>query len=201
MNSRLMLSCAFLLATAGYSAAADLAPTAQPVFSWSGPYVGAFGGAGWATFSPDGFDDINADGGLAGGFVGINYQMDNVVVGVEADIGRNWNEEEFGIPATVKTTVEGSVRERAGFAFDRALVYGTAGWTATKAEADVAGDTVSDTLSGYTVGAGLDYAVTDQVFARGEYRYNDFGTGNFGGGAADFDLDQNILTIGLGLKF
>jgi outer membrane immunogenic protein len=127
--------------------------------------------------------------------------MDNVVVGVEADIGRNWNEEEFGIPATVKTTVEGSVRARVGFAFDRALVYGTAGWTATKAEADVAGDTVSDTLSGYTVGAGLDYAVTDQVFARGEYRYNDFGTGNFGGGAADFDLDQNILTIGLGLKF
>ena len=34
--------------------------------------------------------------------------------------------------------------------------------------------TVKDTVTGYTLGAGLEYAVTDNWVVRGEYRFADF---------------------------
>ncbi|NLS06227.1 porin family protein [Rhizobium sp. P32RR-XVIII] len=92
--------------------------------------------------------------------------MDNIVIGFEGDLYRNWNEEDFGVPASVETTAQGSVPGRPGFALERALFYGMAGWTAARAEAHTPGSTSSDTLSGYTVGAGVDYAFTNNVFAR-----------------------------------
>lgn len=43
------------------------------------------------------------------------------------------------------------------------------------------------------VGTGVDYAVTNNVFLRGEYRYNDLGD--------NADLDQHVVKVGLGAKF
>lgn len=54
-------------------------------------------------------------------------------------------------------------------------------------------------LNGWTIGAGLDYAFTDNVFGRVEYRYNDFGHGTLDGARTDFN--QSVVNFGLGVKF
>ncbi|MGO7330750.1 porin family protein, partial [Rhizobium leguminosarum] len=70
---------------------------AAPVFTWSGPYFGIDGGAGWLNgdFSVGGAsasEDFN--GGVFGGFAGYNFQFDNVVVGIEGNLEHNWNEKD-----------------------------------------------------------------------------------------------------------
>lgn len=210
---KFVILTALAASLAGMSAqAADLTPPPEapaepaavtPVFTWSGPYLGAQGGYGWTTFDPDGGgDNADANGGILGAFAGYNYQFDNNwVVGVEGDVMHNWNEED--VPGgSVETTWQGSVRARVGYAFDNALIYGTAGWAIAKAEAHPTGASEdSDTLNGWTVGAGFDYAFTQNVFGRAEYRYTDFGSGDFNGGAGDFDVNQNTIMLGVGVKF
>ncbi|HXW25538.1 MAG TPA: outer membrane beta-barrel protein [Xanthobacteraceae bacterium] len=81
---------------------------------------------------------------------------------------------------------EGSVRARIGYAFDRWLVYATGGiaWLRVD-EHDVTESVIasqglatdySSTRAGWTLGAGADYAITNNWIARAEYRYSDFGT-------------------------
>ncbi len=93
------------------ASAADLpfkarpAPPPEPVFSWTGFYVGAHGGAGWSTTESSlnvgglvaglGFpglsltlpmDSHTSNGFLAGGQLGYNWQMNRLVFGLEGDI-------------------------------------------------------------------------------------------------------------------
>jgi outer membrane immunogenic protein len=35
---------------------------------------------------------------------------------------------------------------------------------------------INDVMTGWTVGAGVDYAFTDNIIFRAEYRYSDFGS-------------------------
>jgi len=174
-----------------------------PAFSWSGAYLGIQGGGAWATgeFSGFGLSSYeDANGGLFGAFVGYNYQFDNnFVVGVEGDVEHNWNEQEIS-GAAFGTDWAGSVRARVGYAFDRALIHATAGWAATQGYVDVPGlGKDKATFNGYTVGAGLDYAFTSNVFGRVEYRYNDYSDKDLQG--VNVDVDQHTVKVGLGIKF
>ncbi|XSC46933.1 outer membrane protein [Bradyrhizobium sp. RDT10] len=79
---------------------------------------------------------VDPSGVIGGGFVGYNWQFSNVVLGIEAD----WQASDLnasgnfannvGTLYTIGTSVKdyGSVRGRLGFAFDRWMVFGTAGW-------------------------------------------------------------------------
>ena len=91
MKSVLMITTA-VLALGGTAFAADMplkAPRVQQYVSWSGFYLGGQGGVGFShedlhliqnaiDFSYDG------SGGFGGGFVGVNWQMGNIVIGAEA---------------------------------------------------------------------------------------------------------------------
>src|SRR5260221_5112643 len=95
------LTVASLLAAAlsvGVAKAADLpmvtkAPAKIVAATWTGVYIGAYGGYGWVNTGvfnvTGGTDDGShvADGGLAGGTLGANYQTGVWVFGVEADGG------------------------------------------------------------------------------------------------------------------
>lgn len=169
-----------------------------PAFTWSGPYVGLHGGYGWGNGDVGAFSE-NFDGGRFGGFVGYNWQMSNgFVAGIEGDVNYDWNEENIA-GVDVSSGFSGSARARLGYAMDRALPYIAGGWTATNVKAEGPGIDTDDTLSGWTIGAGLDYAFTDNIFGRAEYRYNDYGSGNLGG--ANVDFDQHIVNVGIGVKF
>jgi outer membrane immunogenic protein len=208
------LIASLLLASASTTAmAADLyqppepAPAAEETYvapsTWDGGYLGIMGGYGWldADFNGAGNPDHhNFGGGQLGGFAGWNMQFDNaIVVGIEGDVQYNWNEENFR-GANLRTDWAGAVRGRLGYAMDNVLIYGAAGWTATNANMNFgAGPNRDRTFNGYTVGAGVDYKMTDSMFARVEYRFNNFGDRNIGG--TNVNMDQHAITVGLGFKF
>ena len=83
------------------------------------------------------------------------------------------------------------------------LVYGTGGLAAADMSVREGGKTANKVNLGYTVGAGTDVKITDQVFARGEYRYTDYGTETFrtGSGPNKVQASENRISLGLGVKF
>lgn len=174
----------------------------MPAFSWAGGYIGMQGGYGWG--NGDFYDGVASasddfDGGRFGGFVGYNWGFgSNAIVGLEADLNYDWNENSYGA-VDVGTGLNGSVRGRVGYAMDRVLLYAAGGWTATNFSVDGGGFDESETLHGWTLGAGFDYAITDRVFTRLEYRYNDYFEKDVLG--VDTDFNQHVVNVGLGVKF
>jgi outer membrane immunogenic protein len=154
-------------------------------------------------FHPLNDGSIDMDGFVGGLHAGYNWQSDSLVLGVEGDIEfadidgdtdiihvDNDNEDEGD--ASQEIDWLGSLRLRAGFAFDRALLYATGGLAvggvkveASLAEASDASN--KDTEWGWTVGGGLEYALTDDVSARIEYRYTDLG-------GTDLDMDHFAIS-------
>ena len=198
------ISSSVFAADAVYEAPAEppVAVETAPQFSWSGGYAGILTGYGWG--DGDFFDGTTAanddfDGARIGGFVGYNWGVgSNAIVGLEGDVNYDWNHNDYGV-GEVGTGLNGSVRARLGYAMDRVLLYTAGGYTATNFKVEGSGIDESTTLHGWTVGAGVDYALTDRVFTRLEYRYNDFSDKEVLG--VDTDFDQHVVNIGLAVKF
>ncbi|RLP22204.1 outer membrane protein [Mesorhizobium sp. YM1C-6-2] len=178
-----------------------------PLNTWSGPYAGVSLGYGFSgeteVDAPIGTNTIGTDGFLLGGFAGYNWQSGNIVAGAEADIGYSW-EEGSNAGLTSESGVEGSLRARLGYVVSpNVLLYATAGGAAKDLEVSGGGVSDSNTMIGWTAGAGADIMVTEHVFGRVEYRYTDFGSDTFttAGGSADVDDKDHRVTFGLGMKF
>ena len=197
-----------LLSLAGSALAADL-PARQapapvfvpmPVFTWTGLYVGAQVGAGWLddrlseydVCAPTCVDRVTgrSTGVVGGGHVGYNAQIGALVIGVEGDFEGTTLGHTTVYPKSAPDTFsseirwQSSVRGRLGYAFDRALIYGTGGaafadirHTYREATTPIS-QSLSDVRTGWTVGGGIEYAVSNNWTARVEYRYADFGTKN-----------------------
>jgi outer membrane immunogenic protein len=209
MRNTLVLAAALAAALSSAALAADAvetipsAPVAietAPVFSWSGPYLGIHGGYGWGDADIEGAGSDSFDGARMGGFVGYNWQFSNgFVAGVEGDVNYDWNNNDYGAGVDAESGFSGSARARLGYAMDRTLIYAAGGWTATNVEVNTPVGDESDTLHGWTIGAGVDHAFTDNLFGRVEYRYNDYSKGDLGG--ADVDFNQHVVQVGVGVKF
>src|SRR5271170_2057099 len=137
---------------------------APPPFSWTSIYVGGNGGYGWSSWTGGQGDSFTGKGGLGGGQVGFNVQINQFVVGLEGDLdwaGVNWSQSStnsvsfFGLPGGVSATNTNKEQwfstfaARFGWAFDRVLVYGKVGgaWAeedwSTSASGTIAGVTVA----------------------------------------------------------
>ena len=86
----LLASSAAFAADLPAAVAPTYAPAAVTPFNWSGVYFGAQGGYGWGSTSqsfeggaPSG--NSNPQGWLGGGYLGFNWQLNNVVLGLEGD--------------------------------------------------------------------------------------------------------------------
>jgi len=142
----------------------------------------------------------NNNGFIGGGQIGYNWQFGATVIGLEADFdGTTLSKSaSFTSAATVlgttlttsanaKLDYLGTVRGRLGFVpMDRLLIYGTGGlaYGDVKTTTSVVPNAVpgglwsgssSSVRTGYAVGAGLEYAVTNNFTLRGEYLYYDLG--------------------------
>lgn len=142
----------------------------------------------------------NPQGVIGGAHAGYQLQLtqwswfssSGVVIGVEGSVdGTSINNTVFDpfSEIAVRTTVpvEGSIRLRAGVAWDRLLVYATGGaaftsikdtytdWTGFVTGVPGGYEAITKNRSGWTVGGGLQYAVTDNWSVGAEYRYSDFG--------------------------
>lgn len=134
-------------------------------------------------------------GGIFGAQIGYNFQTGNLVLGVEADIG--WSSATKSHRAAFtddytygKTGVGaiGTARLRLGYSFDRALVYLTGGLAYGKVEkvgdsyafqdggSDSRGTlTAGGWKAGWTVGAGVEYAINNNWSVKAEGLYYDLG--------------------------
>ncbi|PWK75574.1 outer membrane protein [Aminobacter sp. AP02] len=186
---------------------APAAPMEQPpVNTWSGPYAGVSLGYGFSGEAKDKTfnNEIGTSGFVGGAFGGYNYQMDNFVIGGEADLGYNGVEGD-NAGTSVKGGLEGSLRARLGYVVTPdILVYGTAGGAGSQVKVtDAVGNSESNTALGWTAGVGTDIKLTESVFGRVEYRYTDLGTDsyNLGGTNHDVSYKDHRVTFGVGMKF
>jgi outer membrane immunogenic protein len=196
------IAAAFATLTGAPAFAADMpikshAPIA---FNWGGYYVGAQIGAahvrdGQRLSSPT-FTMANETADTATGFIGgvhagYNWQASRLVYGVEADFEGGSTRVNHVLPTTIfpagtvsnaRLNWQGSVRGRIGYAVDRTLFYGTAGWAYASFKdsynlpGTVFNQTVTSPRNGWTAGLGIEYAVLANLTMRAEYRYTDFGS-------------------------
>ncbi len=127
---------------------------------------------------------------------------------------------ERALTTTVSSSMDwhASVRGRVGVAFDRVMPYVAGGLavaryrhenTSFAINAPVGQATLPDPLSfegthiGWTLGVGVEQAVTDNVILRGEYRRNDFGKKTFATDAGDHSirLTSDEVRFGISYKF
>lgn len=175
-------------------------------YNWSGLYIGGVIGYNWNTdrtseyytatggprpaFDTPGsqamFFDYEPEGVSGGVKAGMNFQTGAFVYGVEADfeatdINGGFVDRIEDLGKGVDTyDWQGSVRGRFGLAFNRVLIYGTAGFSFAKIKNLYTlvplgiSEPIKDIRVGWNVGAGLDYALTDRLIAGLEYRYTEF---------------------------
>ncbi|CAI2936175.1 OMP_b-brl domain-containing protein [Aminobacter niigataensis] len=195
-------------------------------FVWTGGYVGLQAGYAWGDTSvsfPSSaiyFSKPDADGFIGGIYAGYNHQLpNNLVLGVEADINySNADGVDFlsrvGFPPALNEEWQSEIkwtaalRARVGYSLDRTLLYVAVGVALADLEVGVYDwgvlrDEVSDTLTGWTVGVGAEHAFTDNLVARLEYRYSDFGTASYDELEATVPagVDSRIHDVRVGLAY
>jgi outer membrane immunogenic protein len=168
-----------------------------------------------ATFA-SGNASITSSGIIGGGQIGYNWEFgNNVVLGFETDFDgagirgkatANLNGIALGavpfgaaIQAGSRINYIGTVRGRLGYAWDRFLVYGTGGFaygqvnSAISASAAAGGgaiaftDSQNSSRTGFAVGGGFEYALTNNLTVKTEYLYVNLGTNNI--------LNQNLFGV------
>jgi outer membrane immunogenic protein len=170
---------------------AAVAPVAYapPVYNWSGIYVGGNLGGGFARSSwSDSFTGANnmfdSSGFIGGGQIGANWQINALVLGIEGDFDwtglKGSGHDSVGNLINTDTQWTSTVTGRIGAAFDRLLIYGKGGVAFAHDKDslnDFSGNTASTsfTRTGWTAGAGLEYAFAPNWSAKIEYDYLDFG--------------------------
>ncbi|KQY97928.1 hypothetical protein ASD45_18215 [Pseudolabrys sp. Root1462] len=211
--------------------------TVQTTPVWSGFYLGGNVGGGWAKasseFSTTGpvFGTANNPmSGVTGGVtLGYNWQSGPFVFGGETDFqysGINGSLSTSCPAATCLVPVSasydqkvhwfGTVRGRAGYAQDGWLIYATGGYAyarlETTATASAGGASASlsqnDNRNGWTVGGGIEVALTSHWSAKAEYLYMNFGshttTWPVPGLPSLTDntkLDMNVVRAGVNYRF
>ena len=178
---RLVAACAILAAGFQPCAADTPAPTEirkmrPAVFDWQGAYGGVL--LAVKSFQADiaGLggtpDNIDGSGRLAGIVAGYNLRHNNVIYGLEGDVGYGQIRALSG-QGKLEADVMGTLRARLGYDFDGSLLFATAGAAFAGVNKTsrliVKGDT--STHLGWIVGGGLEHAFARRLTGRIEYLY------------------------------
>jgi len=206
-------------------APATYVPVPIPVFTWTGFYLGVNAGYGFGSSTwTNGLGttgSFSTNGVLVGGTVGINYQMGGFVVGIEGD--GDWSNLNgtsstgacgfvggAGAGCETKSNFLGTIRGRAGWAWDRIMFYGTAGGAIVNVQTSLnppATTFDSTTKFGWTAGAGIEAAITPNWTAKVEYLFVDASNATCGVncgptvGAATVKFTENVVRAGINFKF
>jgi outer membrane immunogenic protein len=198
------IALAFCAASPPASAAdMPIKSTPAPVdtYSWTGCYVGGnfgsiFTKVDWA-MGGAALSSMDSNALAFGGQVGCNYQISTWVFGLQGDYdwvnlsgandGSATGADAVNAGVTDRSTVEsiGSLTGRLGYAWWRVLFYAKGGvaWQRDKYDMFVTATTAPLTTvnvlrTGYTVGGGIEYAITNNFNMFFEYDFYDFGTAN-----------------------
>jgi outer membrane immunogenic protein len=194
-------------------------PTYQP-YDWSGFYLGGhLGGANvatdWTINTREQVDQSST--GFAGGAqLGLQKQLDKVVLGVE--VSYTWLDAEESSGSAIFTGATRSsdvtdlftVTGRLGFAYENMLAYAKGGYASADVELRSATPvaalsfSTSERENGWIAGFGLDYGLTSSISIGVEYDYIRFNVGGTTIGTntiSDADVDIQSITGHLNFKF
>lgn len=229
MKQILLASAVFFAASTAYAADAvvyaEPAPAVVDTFSWTGGYIGVNAGYAGGKFKSSFYDEFElpslsdtASGFVGGIQAGYNWQMDQMILGLETDIQASSLQSKFEISQSgesvslgTKINWFGTTRARIGYTpVDRFMVYATGGvaYGKVKTYADFFEySSQSKTKVGYTVGAGAEYAITNNVTIKTEYLYTDLGklkldyVGDNGDRFRIGEAKQAFHTVRVGLNY
>jgi outer membrane immunogenic protein len=209
---------------ADLSAPVTKAPPASylpAAINWTGFYVGAHIGGAWSdanwTNPVSGSSNTLTAGGVLGGAqVGVNYQADHVVWGVEGDFSGTSltpsSTDLAGFAHTTRTDWTSTVTGRLGYAVNQALFFAKGGAAFAEERDSVASpfggfsSSGSSTVAGWTAGGGVEYALDHNWSAKVEYDYLGFGAQSVpsvapGGAPGSVDLNIHRVIAGINYRF
>ncbi len=172
------------------------APPPVASYSWMGPYIGVNLGYEWASANHSGANPNGFAGGIQAGY---NWQINQFVYGLEADLQASGADDTFA-NWKFENPWFGTVRGRLGYALNNILFYGTLGvaYGGGKLQGIFASDT--NVHLGWTAGAGIEVGLTPHWSAKAEYLYVDLADQNylrFGNSG----FEANVLRFGLNYRF
>ncbi len=203
------------------ASAADVDPVS---YDWSGPYIGVQGG-----YNSGESDDVPWDstgvrpltendgpadmkGFLGGIYAGYNHQYNSFVMGVEADVNLNNlkgdDEDRGGDTNGFEADWSGALRVRSGYAIDNTLLYAAGGWAILNGDGTIRDDPGTPIIerhktsfNGWTLGAGVEHAFSQNLVARVEYRYTDYSLEVEAYSGYDLGFEPKIHTVSVGLAY
>ena len=170
-------------------------------FSWAGPYLGGNIGYAWGSVANNPTKPSGFVGGVQAGY---NWQQPGSpwVFGLEGDIQATGAEETFA-PWKFSNPWFGTVRGRAGFAFNNILFFGTGGLAFGELRATTFGLSESHTNAGWTLGAGAEVGLgfAPNWSAKVEYLYVDLANSNFVITGASNGYRFGLIRAGVNYRF
>jgi outer membrane immunogenic protein len=210
-----------------FSLAGIYPATAAPVYNWTGCYIGASVGHGFVfnqytdplAVPPDFFlGSHTAQSWLAGGQGGCDVQIGQFIVGFQGSaMGGSPNATHLGIEdlfSSSQSSLATAVARLGHTITPYLIIYGQAGvaWSHDhETKIDVATGLLEGTgdaaRSGWTVGVGGEYLVTQNVSVFADYNFTDFGfnrtiyvTPDIPPAFFPLDIKQQVQTVRVGLN-
>jgi outer membrane immunogenic protein len=180
--------------------------------NWEGVYLGAFIGGASGDFDDatdgewlDEGESIGLSGWLAGVNAGANFYIaDGIVGGIVGDIAwadisggyDGYDDDIYGY----QINWQGSLRGKLGFDAGAFMPYLTGGLAFANGTYTTFDYSDSQTHLGWTVGAGVEIAATEDLSIDVLYRYSNYGEKTYFN-EVDMTLDTHQVTVGLNWKF
>jgi outer membrane immunogenic protein len=203
MKTKLLGAGVAILVGAVAADAADLSrggygrPYIATAYSWMGPYLGGNIAYQWGDTS----NNPTQPSGVAGGAqAGYNWQTGQFVWGGEADIQLSAADDTFA-PWKFSNPWFGTLRGRAGIAFDNVLFYATGGLAYGGLRGQLFGLSESKTHLGWTIGAGVELGFAPNWTAKIEYLYLDLMDRGYSITGMDNGLQSNLVRLGVNYRF
>lgn len=194
----------YLILAAVAAATVPAAVSAQDVPVEAAPFTG------FRAEALGGYDSLaeDVDGFVYGGALGYDFQVNNLILGVEGEITGTTAKvtERDAIAAGDRLRLKGGrdlyVGGRLGFLLSpTAMAYGKAGYTnaRTNVDYDAGADSFEDGLDadGFRLGAGLELQMSPNVYVKGEYRYSNYKEIE----DIEVDQDRHQVVAGVGFRF
>ncbi|MGA8172160.1 MAG: outer membrane protein [Methylocystis sp.] len=176
----------------------------MPVARWEGFYAGINGGVGFGSFT-SGSNYLFGDptGGMIGFTAGYNHMVaPNLLIGIESDFDFTGMKASqipyFGVASQGTVDDMFTIRGRVGYTFDRALVYVTGGFAGSRDTVNIGNvwgggfyGQQSTFQTGWALGAGLEFMLTNNLSAKAEYLFTSVGSDRY------FDYSPSALQAGV----